>query len=109
LKNATSYIIDKLQKKWTEEYVPYDVIYDDYYNFVKKIGKGRYDTSKKDFSQKLGEILEINTGRQRRIKIRDWSTWSTGGEKKRIVCIKFPSLKECKRIFFKKTGITGKL
>jgi hypothetical protein len=107
LKNTTKYIIKKLHSKWTTDWVPYEVIYHDFYNFEKSAGKGRYSTSKKAFSQKLDEILGI--GRAKQITLRLNEPNSVSPDKRRIMCIKFPTLKECKRIFYEKTGIKAEL
>jgi hypothetical protein len=107
LKSATRYIINKLQNKWVTDWVPYEVIYHDFSNFEKKAGKGRYGTSKKTFSQTLKEILGIDSAKQITLRLNDPD--SDSPDKRRIMCIKFPTHKECKRIFFEKTGIKAEL
>jgi hypothetical protein len=108
LQNDTEYIIKKLQKEWTSDWVPFEIIYHDFYNFEKRAGNGRYSTSKKAFSQKLREILGIDNAKQKTILIDDDDD-PDFSRKRRIMCIKFPTLEECKRIFYEKTGIEAEL
>ena len=101
MKNATKYIIERLQTAWVTDEVPYNIIYNDILEHSKKSKYGSEPPSQREFSQKLKEIFGIRSKRKK-IKVNDYEM---SGSKKRMFTLKFHSLEKCKRLFIEKTGI----